>query len=272
MRLPIRLVLGLLGFVNAVQAQRADLFREGPGTWLLSGAIGTTYYTGDLTEAGNVGHLRLGVLVNIALARRLSDKLSLRAEAQVYYIRGSQKNTHLYYNNLSFFSINPDAWVGVQYDFIPTNHRTLLRIPYALAGAGVTYMSPRARYQGHTYSLAPLHTEGVVYSRWSPIIRYGVGVPLVVSERLKLQLEATYTHVLSDYLDDVSTTYPDFSTLTPIGQALSDRAAEGGYAPNRPGMQRGNHTRRDGYFSMAGRVVWVVGTAQRQRYRRQLGW
>ena len=222
------LVLFLFGVVIPLSgiAQRAEIWREKPGTWLLNGGIGLTHYTGDLSELGNLGHLQLGAAVNLAVAYRVSYQLSYRLEAQLYYIYAHQKYTRNYYNNLSFRSLNPDVWAGVQVDFWRVDDRYRVVIPYALAGVGVTYMTPKALYNGQTYSLAPLHTEGIPYNRLAGIIRYGLGVPIPASERFKWHLEGTYTHVLSDYLDDVSSVYPDRSGLSPLAAALSDRRPE----------------------------------------------
>ncbi|GAB3559624.1 hypothetical protein GCM10027577_52390 [Spirosoma fluminis] len=252
-------------------AQRSEIWREKPGTWLLNVGTGPTHYSGDLTEWGNLGHLQLGIALNAAAAYRFSPQLSFRAEAQVYYIRGSQQNTHLYYNNLSFKSINPDLWVGLQWDFWRADNRNHVIIPYALAGVGLTYLTPKASYKGRTYSLAPMQTEGVAYNRLPPIIRYGVGVPVLATERFKFHLEATYTHVMSDYVDDVSTVYPDRSRMEPLAAALSDRRAEIGQKPSFAGEQRGNSARNDGYFTVSGRLIFVISTPSQRNYRRMFG-
>ncbi|AUD07329.1 hypothetical protein CWM47_15600 [Spirosoma pollinicola] len=234
----------------------------------MNAGIGTTYYTGDLTEAGNLGHLRLGAAINGAIAYRYSPQLTFRLEGQVYFIRGSQKSTHLAYNNLSFYSVNPDIWAGIQWDFWQENDKNHVIIPYALLGAGLTYMTPRATFAGSYVSLAPLHTEGVDYNRLPVIIRYGLGVPIVATERFKWNLEAAYTHVLSDYLDDVSTVYPDRSKLDVFAAALSDRRLELGTIPNATGAQRGNSNRRDGYFVLSVRLIFIVRTYVQRNYRR----
>ncbi len=255
-------------FQSRSQSQRSEVWREKVGTLLLSAGMGTTYYTGDLTEAGNLGHLRLGIAVNGAISYRYSPRLTVRAEGQIYYIRGSQKNTHLAYNNLSFFSINPDIWAGIKWDFWPEEDKNHVIIPYALAGVGLTYLTPRTTFVGGYVSLAPLHTEGVAYNRLPVIIRYGLGVPVLATERFKWNLEAAYTHVLSDYLDDVSTVYPDRAGMDVFAAALSDRRLELGTVPNIPGAQRGNSNRRDGYFVLSVRLVFVAMTHTQRNYRR----
>lgn len=262
--------LGVLGSMlpSHVIGQRWMLWRERPGTWLLSGGIGLTRYTGEMNELGDFSHLRLGAALNVGVNYRFSYRVSLRAEAQLYYIYGSHKNTRIDYNNLSFRSLNPDSWVGVQMDLWPVDHRTRYLIPYAFAGPGLTYMSPKATYKGQTYSLAPLHTEGVAYNRLPIIVRYGVGFPIQANERFLLHLEGSYTHVLSDYLDDVSTRYPDRAAMSPVAAALSDRRPEIGGTPNPPGAQRGNGGKNDGYFIVSVRGIYILKTEAQRKYRR----
>ena len=262
-----------LGFIHAplLLAQRSEIWREKPGTWLLNIGLGATHYAGDLTEQGNFAHLRLGAAIDVAAAYRYSAQLTIRAETQLYYIRGTQQDTHLSYNNLSFHSLNPDIWAGLQWDFWRADNRNHVIIPYVLAGVGLTYLTPRATYKGKSVSLAPLHTEGIAYSRLPVIIRYGLGVPIVASERFKWHLEGTYTHVLSDYVDDVSTVYADQSGMEPLAAALADRRPELGQPLNLAGAKRGNSGKRDGYFVLSARLIFVIITPSQRNYRRMFG-
>ncbi len=252
-------------------AQRSRYWEDKPGTWLLNAGLGVTRYTGDLNEPGDLAHLQAGVAANLAVSYRLSYQVSLRAEGQVYLIRGDQSYTRNFYNNLSFISLNPDMWAGVQVDLWRVDDAHRAGIPYALAGVGLTYMTPRAFYAGGLYSLAPMRTEGVDYNRLPLIVRYGFGIPLALGERFRLHLEGTYTHVSSDYLDDVSTVYADQSGKDPFEALLADRRAEIGLPLNRPGEQRGNSTKNDGYFIVAARLIYVVSTPQLRRYKRAFG-
>lgn len=258
-------------FATPVLAQRSEIWREKPGTWLLNIGLGATRYVGDLNERSDLAHLRLGTAINIAAAYRYSPQLTLRAEAQLYYIRGTQRDTHLAYNNLSFHSINPDIWARIQWDFWRADNRNHVIIPYALAGVGLTYITPKTTYKGQTLSLAPLHTEEIAYNRLPVMIRYGLGMPIAATERFKFHLEGTYTHVFSDYLDDVSTVYPDRSGMDPLAAALSDRRAEINEPSNSIGAKRGNPSRRDGYFVLSARLIFVIITPSQRNYRRMFG-
>ena len=265
----ILLFVGACLPVVPVVAQRSVIWQEKPGTWSLNVGAGASRYLGDLAKNFNPSHLQIGVAVNVAVAYRLTDQFSLRGDAQVYYVRGTHENTYLAYNNLSFHSVSPDVSVGLQYDLWPSQDRNHTIIPYGMAGIGLTYMTPRATYEGTDYSLAPLHTEGVAYNRLPLILRYGVGLPLLNAYRLKGAIEGVYTHVMSDYLDDVSTVYADRSGMTPVAAILSDRASEVGMALNSAGAKRGNDKRNDGYLTLSARLIYLITTPRQRNYRRQ---
>ena len=255
--------------VVPVAAQRSVIWQEKSGTWSLNVGVGASRYLGDLNERFDLVHLQTGVVISAASTYRLTDQFSLRGDAQVYYVRGVQTNSHPAPNNLSFYSINPDVSVGLQYDLWPSQNRNHTIIPYGSAGIGLTYMTPKATYEGTDYSLAPLHTEGVAYNRLPLILRYGVGLPLLNAYRLKGTIEGIYTHVMSDYLDDVSTVYADRSGMTPVAAILSDRASEIGMALNSAGAKRGNDKRNDGYLTLSARLIYFITTPRQRNYRRQ---
>ncbi|MBC8151469.1 MAG: hypothetical protein H7Z72_01020 [Bacteroidetes bacterium] len=241
------------------------MWQDAPGSWAVSGGMGPTRYAGDLSEDLSLSLLRPGWSVSGGGSYRISNRLTARADARLYYIYGKHEGGRVYYNNLSFYALNPDVWAGLQADLWPiTANRGV--IPYVFAGLGMTYLTPKASYRGQSVSLAPLRTEGIIYNRLPGIFTYGVGVPMRLNIRSWLKLEMSYTHVLNDYLDDVSTRYPDFSQLTALGAAVSDRRPELGLPPNRPGDQRGNPPARDGYFIASVRLAYMLSTPARRQY------
>jgi hypothetical protein len=254
-----------------VTAQRSVIWKERPGTWSLQAGIGPARYSGDLNEYFDMSHLRLGIAASAAVTYQVTDQLALRGDMQLYYVRGAHRDTPNAYNNLSFFSINPDLSVGIQYNFRESKNSNSATIPYALAGVGLTYITPKAVYFGKSYSLPPLHTEGIAYNRLPLILRYGIGLPLVKTDRLKGSIEGVYTHVRSDYLDDVSSQYIDKSTMLLFAAALSDRGQEIGYPANIPGAKRGNPGRKDGYMTISARLVFIIMTPLQRNYRRMFG-
>jgi hypothetical protein len=267
-RLLLLIQLSVLLTLSSAVAQRSVIWKEKPGTWSLNVGLGPSRYLGDLNERFDFAHLRLGLALSGAATYRVTDQLALRGDIGLYYIRGSHKDTYLSFNNLSFHSVNPDIALGFQYDIWRSDNNNYAVVPYAIAGIGLTYMTPKADYKGTTYSLAPLHTEGVAYNRLPIILRYGIGLPLFSTERFKGNLEGIYTHVSSDYLDDVSTRYIDRTGMPTIAASLSDRAPEVGTPPNVVGAKRGNPKRNDGYLTLSGRLIFIIITPSQRNYRR----
>jgi hypothetical protein len=268
--------LFILLFANlqatAQRRQHSQFWQERPGTWRVSLETGPTRYAGDMSEEKDIfKRPRLGGLVGGSVSYRFTPWLTARADGRFYFIYGKQQDTRVWYNNLSFLALNPDLALTLQADLWPVDDPVHTFIPYVFLGAGVTYLNTITSYRGKLVSLPPLHTEGVAYSRLPGVVRWGIGIPVKTAYRTLFAVEFSYTHVTNDYLDDVSTTYPDFSQLSALGAALADRRADLGVAglqPNQPGNQRGNPTARDGYFAMTIRYTNLWTTIARQRYGR----
>ncbi len=217
---------------------------------------------------------RLGAEASVSVLYRFAERFSARADGRMYAIWGKHENTRIWFNNLSFAAINPEICVGVQADLFPADQRDRPLNPYLFAGVGLTYLNTLTRFQGHWVTLPPLHTENVVYNRYPAMMKLAVGHPILVRFRYRITAELAYTTVFSDYLDDVSTVYPDISKLEPLGQALSDRryALGLGLPTAQPGEQRGNPAKQDGYFSLSLRLTRQLATDADSRYRRLIGW
>lgn len=217
---------------------------------------------------------RLGAEGAISVLYRFADRFSARADARMYMVWGMQENTRVWFNNLSFMAINPELCVGVQTDLFPADQRDRPINPHLFVGVGLTYLNTITRFQKHWITLPRLHTEDVVYNRYPAMMKIAVGHPILIRYRYRLTAELAYTALFSDYLDDVSTVYPDMSKLEPLGQALSDRryALGIGLPSAQPGDQRGNPARNDGYFSLSLRFTRQRSTEADTRYKRVIGW
>ena len=128
--------------------------------------------------------------------------------------------------------------------------------PYVYTGiAGLIY-NPKTKYKGAEYELALYNTEEVTYRTYALALPYGGGVKYNVSGSWSLTGNVGYRTAYTDYLDDVSGTYPGvgaFSNSDPsirnIQIALSDRSGEvnGNYIGG-TGVQRGDFRKRDNYM------------------------
>lgn len=255
--------------IFSVQSQPVRNTRYMPpkGVLSLTGGIGVAYYMGDLRDQ-LTRHLGLGPSVSLGALYRLTEHVSARGEIRFYQISGDQKYSTNFQNNLSFRARNPDLTVGLQADMFAYNRHSPFN-PYLFGGVGVTYMTPTAVYQGKRGSLAPLQTEGVKYNRLPLVFTAGAGFSVEVAERWTVGMELCNNFVNSDYLDDVSTVYPDPASLkSDIARNLSDRSVEGGFRPNEPGWHRGNPNKKDMYLFFQLRANYVIGTRKEAHERK----
>ncbi|MBU0488331.1 MAG: hypothetical protein KKA07_06140 [Bacteroidetes bacterium] len=147
---------------------------------------------------------------------------------------------------------------------------------YAFAGLGLIWFNPRA--QGPTgvwYSLQPLCTEGQgiyptrkKYSRLQPVIPLGLGIKWMVDRNWLVGLEYGLRKTFTDYLDDVSTTYPNrqylMAKMGPESVYFSDPSSSNSdtdpYQPTSYNQQRGDPSDKDAY------MFAVISLRYRVRY------
>lgn len=133
-------------------------------------------------------------------------------------------------------------------------------ISYVFAGVGAFWFNPKAisPLTNQWTALHPLSTEGQGlypsrknYHRFQPNIPIGFGFKWLVSRDWMVGIEYTLHKTFTDYLDDVSTTYPDYKLL------LSERGQEavdlsdpslGNMGSTQPNMQRGDPSDKDSYM------------------------
>jgi hypothetical protein len=137
--------------------------------------------------------------------------------------------------NLSFRSAIFEIGPQVEFNFLPyeTGNSQFPFTPYLTSGFMIFKFNPKADLGDESYELQPLGTEGQgtngekKYKRTQLALVIGGGLKLTVG-RLGIGLEVGARRTYSDYLDDVSTVYPDMAALqassgTPA-VLLSDRS------------------------------------------------
>jgi Domain of unknown function (DUF6089) len=217
----------------------------------ITGGAGVAMYYGDLCTNAECMASPSWAL-NFGMKFRFNDRFSLRADFNTYTIGNSKDQYEP--RNLTFHSTNFELSVGGEFDILPYSVSQYSRspiTPYVYAGIGVTYFDPKATYEGTSYRLRPLQTEGVAYAPIAMVLPFGGGISYSFGSYTDISLEFGYRITTTDYLDDVSTVYKDPSSFAdPIARALADRRMEGGNAgsPASEGDQRGNPDRNDGYF------------------------
>lgn len=228
--------------------------------------VGTSSYFGELKNPGD--YVDAKPTINLGLQYYIHPNINLRTELTYFTLKGDdakadgdsgRKN-----RNLSFTSGNFELNATGAVSIFPLGHRFYQRPGfnlYGFAGVGLMYMNPKAEYDGKKHALQPLETEEISYSRFQPVIPYGLGVKFKAGPFFNVAFESGWRLTFTDYIDDVSTVHPDKSSWTdPIRIALSDRRQEGNPAlsPYPAGTQRGNSDKNDGYLLLTFRIEYYL--------------
>ncbi|TAE55156.1 MAG: hypothetical protein EAZ89_05945 [Bacteroidetes bacterium] len=238
-----------------VFAQRSHSFSAGTGT---------IYYYGDLTDRFNNSLLRPALC--LSYSKYLLPTVSFRTSfsyGEVGATDAMAVDDARQVRNLHFRSPIYEVSGMLVYEFVNDKNfgNSWIGVPHfsplVFAGVGMFHFNPQARYDGEWYDLQPLGTEGQYipgntpgpYSLWQIAVPFGGGISLRMSEYMGMNLELGYRVTLTDYLDDISTVYPDYAALGevsgPVAVALSERSADGRF---QPGEIRGHSNANDGYF------------------------
>jgi hypothetical protein len=177
------------------------------------------------------------------------------------------------YRNLSFRNDIWDASALFEFNFFPfqtASEASSKVTPFLVSGLTFFHHNPQAFYNGSWHDLQPLGTEGQGsglpntsgrYKRVQFAFPIGGGVKFKLSYRFSLSVEAIARRTYTDYLDDVSTVYPDYNQLSntngPLSAALSDRTIFTGSEINAK-RQRGNASDKDWYMMGGVTINWTL--------------
>lgn len=267
-----------------INAQSFYSFRR-DRDFLVSFGTGTTNYFGEMVNPGEFGELKANI--EIGAEYYLTNRISTRADLTWFQVSGSDAdaNDDRRERNLSFRSSCIELAVSGNIYLIPNGVRFYQRPkfnPYAFLGIGLLYMNPTAvDSMGVKQALQPLMTENIKYSKFQPVIPFGLGVKIKLDPFFNLVLEGGYRKTFTDHLDDVSATryvkLDDLINQSATARELSDRRI-GRNAPvnddQRPIKgKRGNPGKDDSYFMVNVKVQYYLpyqvfkGNTQRKLYR-----
>lgn len=261
----LSLPIAIIGFCmlgTSVHAQRG---------WEAGAGLGAVNYFGDLntnyrfTDVGPAG---------IAFGRfNFNDRISLRVSGlygTVQAYDSKSDNAFEQARNLSFKSNIIEGLAQVEFNFLPYLHGSENHFftPYMFGGLGFTHYEPMAEFNNEWVELRPLGTEGQFkgseYYALTAGLAYGMGFKVDLNYYWSLNLEFGGRSLATDYLDDVSTVYPDQSDLIKqrgeLAAQLSNRAdPESEFNIGEKGRQRGNSSNRDSYVTGTLSVVYYFG-------------
>ncbi len=258
MRIKILLLLAIAILTKNVYSQNIEL-----GGWL-----GTSHYFGELNTEFSV--VEPGFAGGVGIRFLFNDRVSLQSMLGYAWIYGSDKNSNNTFEkkrNLSFTSPIIDFTNQIEFNFLPYVHGSSdFFTPYLSAGLSVFYYDPRAEIDGKKYSLRDLGTEGQAigeeYFEYTGALVTGIGMKWDITHVWSMNFEVSYRFTFTDYVDDVSTVYPNPGELESlrgeIAAKLSDRSGIPGFAIQ--GQQRGNSRDTDNLMFLRLSMMYYFGT------------
>lgn len=247
--------------------------------------VGATNFLGDLGGSNaiathvlkdlNFGSTRPALMFGIRY--RLNEYMAVRSNICLGRVSGSDtKTTEIFRQNrnLSFASNIYEFNTNFEIAFMKeqVGHKYRLRgvrgrrgfelHTYGFVGLGVFYFNPVARDDAFSWvKLQPLHTEGQgllpsrkEYHRVAMSIPIGIGFKYGLSRRYSIGIQYGLHYTLTDYIDDVSTTYVNPALLSnqangELAAALANRSLNlSGGGSSDPGQQRGDPKYNDAYM------------------------
>lgn len=262
MRLTLILLL-LAGFISEMASAQSFYAIRRERSIIGSVGTGVSSYYGDLKEEKR--SIDPKPTINVGLQYFFTNRISVRAEITWFQLTGDDSKAEdisRVNRNLSFTANNFELSATGAINLMPNGVRFYQRSvfnTYLFAGVGLLYSNPKAELNGKKYALQPLQTEGVSYSRFQPVIPYGVGARVMLNPFFNLAIEGSYRFTFTDYLDDVSTVHPDKTDWTdPVRIALSDRRPELGLSPYEAGTRRGNANNNDSYLLITVKLEYYI--------------
>jgi hypothetical protein len=218
-------------------------------------------YQGDL-QARRFTFSQAQPFVGGGFYYEVMERLNIRLGILTGKIKGDDKlSTYNKERNLNFQSKITEVHLGAEFDILNSYEHTLT--PYIFAGVAGYHFNPYTLDSaGNKIYLQPLGTEGQGFfegRKKYPLnqlaIPFGGGLKMVLSDKINIRLEASLRKLFTDYLDDVSASFPDENELrNNYGQLAVDysfRSDELNHTLPFPDAtsRRGNPKSKDFYYT-----------------------
>lgn len=205
---------------------------------------GASYYLGDINPRTHFlnSHFATGVFFRYTTNYRYAFKFALNygtiSGSDAKSSEADQIERNLNFRSRMYELSSVAEFNFVEYRIGHDKHRFTM---YLFAGMGFFYFNPKADIGRGYESLRTFKTEGQskAYPAYQFSVPFGLGLKWNVGEKFGMGIEWGPRRTFTDYLDDVSGTYPEVNSSY-TDQSLNNSAA--------PGSMRGNPSSKDWYF------------------------
>lgn len=247
-------------------------FAQAQEGWESGGWVGTAHYFGDLNTNFNLK--KPGLAAGIVFRYNFNERVCMKLGGSFGQVRADDADSDNIFERGRNLNFQSNIWDGTgqfEFNFLPYIHGSKDQFfsPYLLAGLSVYNFNPMTEYQGELVELRPLGTEGQFkgeeYSSTQAAFAYGGGVKLSLGYYWSINVEISARKLFTDYLDDVSTTYPDPDDVEnlrgPLAADLTDRSIDLPGVEERfePGRQRGNEFNNDVFVFSSVSLLYYFG-------------
>jgi hypothetical protein len=258
----ISVLIAFLAFSQASFAQKG---------YELGGWLGSSFYFGDLNT--NLKITKPGIALGLIARYNFNTRVSARTSLNYGRVGADDANSRNNFErnrNLSFKSNIIDFTNIIEFNFFNYEHgsKTHNKTPYFFGGFNVFYFNPEAELNGQTYNLKDFGTEGQQSGQEYSLINAGLvlggGFKWDLNRDWSINIEASTRFLFTDYLDDVSSVFPDKALLEAsrgaTAVALSDRSLIDGLG--QAGRQRGDTKGKDKYTFVGISLLKYFGDIQ----------
>lgn len=219
------------------------------GAWL-----GTSNYFGDLKTSLSLAEPRPagGAIFRYNFDERISLKSSFNF-ARIHAEDADSDNTYEFNRQLSFYSNIYEITNQLEFNFFPYMHGSVDEnwTPYLFAGVTALNFAPKREVDGEVFDLRLFGTEGQAigeeYGKWTLASTVGFGIKWDINYDWSFNVEMGIRISSSDYIDDVSSSYPDFDVLRRERGAMAVLLSDPSDNLTNQFRQRGNNKNNDSY-------------------------
>ena len=258
-----KLILLLIASLIIVATTKAQQFKSNTEFGILGGA---SYYLGDLNTNHFNQPLAAGGLI---IRKNIDERFVYKAEVMYLNLKSDERqsdDTIAFNRGLHFKAPVYELSGQLEFNFLPYQPGNPLYTwtPFVYTGISIFHFNPKAENKnGEWVALQELGTEGQGTITWSDedrqlysliefAIPIGGGIKVAVNESFNIILEYGLRKTFTDYIDDVSTTYPGPnsmgiwpSEMSQLAQEMSDPTNNPQY--NNAEKSRGNPEKKDWY-------------------------